>query len=364
MATVATNEDTAIIGLMATPENKLDVEWLRQALQHALVLELATIPPYSCGLWSIIDPQRDKNTHHTIREIIFDEMSHMALVGNMLTAIGGTPVLTGADVVPRYPGPLPGGVRPELQVRLAGLTRTALDMYSAIEEPDEPIVTYGTEETHTSIGAFYTKIKNVFRSLDPALITPRRQITFDLSCKHGKGNEIIPMKDLATVLGRLNIIMEQGEGTSTSPQNPHCLHAGELSHYYAFRELYHGRKLAKGTDGRWSFTGDTIPLPDTYAAAEVPAGGWPKHPGTDERDSEARKALQEFNREYSDMLRALQTAWGTDDTTKASALVAAAIKHMAAMRTVARKIMTYPLPDGSGWRYCPEFLFVSNSTTT
>ncbi|XVS68241.1 ferritin-like domain-containing protein [Actinosynnema sp. CA-299493] len=51
--------------------------------------------------------------------MLFDEMSHMALVGNMLSAIGGTPVPAREDVAPRCPGSLPGGVRPELEIHLA-----------------------------------------------------------------------------------------------------------------------------------------------------------------------------------------------------------------------------------------------------
>jgi hypothetical protein len=35
---------------------------------------------------------------------------------------------------------------------------------------------------------------------------------------------------------------------------------------------------------------------------------------------------------------------------------------MGIMRDVAWDIMTYPVPDDSGWCYCPEFLFVAGTT--
>ncbi|NJP82759.1 hypothetical protein HCK01_36730, partial [Streptomyces sp. AA8] len=41
----------------------------------------------------------------------------------MLTTIGGAPRMADAALVPKYPGPLPGGVRPELSVSLTGLTK-------------------------------------------------------------------------------------------------------------------------------------------------------------------------------------------------------------------------------------------------
>ncbi|SDD78861.1 ferritin-like domain-containing protein [Actinokineospora iranica] len=361
MTTTSAGPDTTIATLMATADEDLDVDWLRTALQHAIILELATIPPYSCGLWSIIDPERDKNVHKTIREIIFDEMSHMALVGNMLTAIGGEPLLAGQGVVPRYPGRLPGGVRPELEVRLGGLTRASLDMYSQIEKPDVPIVSLDSEH-YPSIGAFYAKIKAAFLAIDPALIRPERQISFDLSQKHGEGNAIIPMANLTTVLKCLDIIMEQGEGTSTSPENPYYLTKGELSHYYAFRELYHGRKLVKGPAGIWAFTGDPIAMPRTYAAAEVPAGGWAADPGIPEHHPHVVDTLYSFNHTYSGMLLSLEEAWRADDPVRAKELVGTAIGRMGAMRELARDIMTFPLPDESGWRYCPEFRYVDGAT--
>jgi hypothetical protein len=65
-----------------------------------------------------------------IREILLDEMSHVGLVGNMLSAIGDTPKLCdeqGKERVPKYPCKLPGNVRPGLVVRLTGLTRGSLD---------------------------------------------------------------------------------------------------------------------------------------------------------------------------------------------------------------------------------------------
>lgn len=55
------------------------------------------------------------------------------LVCNMPTTVGGTPRLADSSVVPKYPGPLPGGVRPGLTVEFRGLSKDSVDMYSRSE---------------------------------------------------------------------------------------------------------------------------------------------------------------------------------------------------------------------------------------
>ncbi|MGI5359078.1 ferritin-like domain-containing protein [Streptomyces sp. CA-252508] len=49
------HRSNAIVELMRTPAAEHDELWLKKALQHAILLELATLPPYLCGLWSIED---------------------------------------------------------------------------------------------------------------------------------------------------------------------------------------------------------------------------------------------------------------------------------------------------------------------
>ncbi|GAA3134514.1 hypothetical protein GCM10017687_58500 [Streptomyces echinatus] len=149
-------ESKAIVALMGQPEPQRNGKWLQDALQQAIMLELATLPPYLCGLWSIKEPARDQAVYDAIKAIVMDEMSHMGLVCNMLTTIGGSPRIDHADLVPKYPGHLPGGVRPQICVSLSGLTRASLDMYCQIERPEDPVAEF--EEPGESIGAFYSAI--------------------------------------------------------------------------------------------------------------------------------------------------------------------------------------------------------------
>ncbi|MFD9245478.1 ferritin-like protein [Streptomyces sp. NPDC059556] len=204
-----------IVELMGEPADHRDADWLKDSLQQAVMLELATLPPYLCGLWSIEDPDRDGDVFEAIRRIVFDEMSHLALAGNMLTTIGGAPRLADPRTVPAYPGPLPGGVRPGLTVFLSGLTKESLDLYSRIEAPDDPLA---ESRASTSIGAFYTAILDVFRT-HADLIAGTRQLTRNMS-HHGQGNSVVALTGLPQVTAAIEVIKEQGEGTWGARREP------------------------------------------------------------------------------------------------------------------------------------------------
>ncbi|TJZ49679.1 hypothetical protein FCH28_25760 [Streptomyces piniterrae] len=353
-------ESDTITRLLRTPTEECGVEWLREALQQAILIEIATIPPYSIALWSIeqnLDDDSGNTIYRDIREIIFDEMSHMGLVCNMLTTIGGTPFIADEAVIPKYPGPLPGGVRPCIRAFLSGLNRDSVELFSEIEKPETPIVTMGLQagETYTSIGVFYNKILDTFRTIPESEITGARQVEFPLGVKHGKGNDIVPLRNLAAIEKAIDIIKEQGEGTSASPVNPYPGYKDELAHYYTFRQMFHGKKLEKNpTSGKWEFTGPPVELPRAHPVAMVPRGGWQRDP-INRPDTDTQKLLDSFNETYTSMLRYLEDAWLTEDGSKA--LIGKAIGAMGEMRLIASQIVVIPLPDGSGRTYGPEFLY-------
>ncbi|NUJ99603.1 ferritin-like protein [Streptomyces lunaelactis] len=345
-------ESNAIVELMGVLPADRDAEWLKNSLQQAIMVELATIGPYASGLWSIKQPGLP--VYNDIREIIFDEMTHMGLVCNMLTTIGGTPIIADPKVVPKYEGTLPGGVRPELIVFLEGLNKDSVEMFSEIERPDNPVAQF---ETFTTIGAFYTAIEEAFEA-HQHLIRGTRQIDYSLA-HHGEGNNIVPLDTIEKVRDAIEVIKEQGEGTSASPENPFPGKPGELAHFYVFRELFHGKKLIKIAESPevWDFKGDDVPLPPAYPMGRVPRGGW----ANDELNTptpEVQQTLDEFNAEFSAMLRALERAWQTDDSTVGKNEVNTAVRHMFNMGPKARALVMQELPDGSGKTYGPEFLYV------
>src|SRR4051794_39388532 len=101
-----------IVELMRVSRPERDTAWLQDALRNAVQLELATLPPYLCIYWSIMESNTIAGD--LIHSIFMQEMKHMGLAANMLVGVGGTPNIF--DARPKYPGPLPGGVRPELTV--------------------------------------------------------------------------------------------------------------------------------------------------------------------------------------------------------------------------------------------------------
>ncbi|MET7367707.1 ferritin-like protein [Streptomyces sp. NPDC005566] len=351
MSTISGSRSDRIVQLLDEPAEHRDADWLKDALQQAVLLELATLPPYLCGLWSIEDPFAGKRVSEAVRRVVFDEMSHLGLAGNLLTTIGGTPRLADAQLVPVYPGPLPGGVRPELTVYLSGLTKESLALYADIEKPEQPLTRAGA---HTSIGAFYTAIQEAFRR-HPELITGGHQLTRQMS-HHGQGNSIVPLMSLTDVETALDVIKEQGEGTSTSPQNPHPGESGELAHFYVFQEIFHGRELVRTAEDpdRWEFTGPEIPMPRVLPMGVVPAGGWA---GDLAPDPATKDDLDAVDRAYSAMLRFLEAAWQADTPIAARNLLNQSVGQMRALEVPSRTLMERPLPDGSGKTYGPQFLY-------
>ncbi|MEU3481959.1 ferritin-like protein [Streptomyces sp. NPDC033753] len=344
-----------IVELMEQPAERRDADWMREAAQQAILLELATLPPYLCAMWSIRHTGEDSSVFDTLHEIVFDEMSHLGLACNLLTTLGGAPVLADESVVPTYPGPLPGGVRPELSVFLSGLTREAAEMYSRIEEPDQPLAK--ARAKHTSIGAFYTALLEAFRA-HPERITGDRQLTMEMP-HHGKGNSVVALTTLAAVESAIGVIKEQGEGTSASPENPHPGAAGELAHYYAFREIYRGRKLRKNpVTGTWEFEGAELPMPETLRMGIVPRGGWPRT-GPSAPDAETVRLLDESNQAYSTLLHLLEDAWNQDRPNEAERLLNDAVQQMFMLQGPALQLMERPLPGDSGENYGPEFRYVA-----
>lgn len=320
--------------LMAVPEDRRGVEWLKQSLQFAIQLELATIPPYLCGMWSIAAPDDPTGVKFFIRRIVLDEMGHMGLACNMLTTLGGTPKINEPTTVPTYPGRLPGGVRPELVVWLGGFSRAMVRaVYMEIEYPENGPIARFMDESYPTIGGFYGAILAAFQTLRPADIKGERQITEPIL-------GVTPILSIADAEKAIKLIKEQGEGTSQNPF-PSEEPSGR-AHYYRFAELYYGRELVK-VDGRWQYAGKEIRLPAAFPMVEVPSDGYPQSRG--------------FDAVYTAILDDLQVAWEKGGQGGQDALARAIVTMRDHLEGPARELMQTPLPSGYG-NYGPSFKLV------
>ncbi|MEU1737589.1 ferritin-like protein [Streptosporangium sp. NPDC020145] len=261
-------------------------EDLKDALQLAMQLEFATIPPYLCAEWSV------KNiSHHarrTLHRVVIQEMRHFALAGNLLTAVGGTPSLAHPGFLPVYPADeLPGGIPQQLPVELKPLVKEQIAVFMQIEHPDFPPVGRLLAQPPT-IGAFYDSIKETFR-MNPPKIDPNAHAVKVPSAR--------PIRTVADAIETIDRIKIEGEGVPDSPSAP----TGESTshaHYYLFKELYVQRRLIK-VDGEWSYSGESITLPEVHHF----------EPSTAEPDLSL-----EFRRVLTRLLIDLESCWtsGTD----------------------------------------------------
>jgi Ferritin-like len=215
---------------------------VRSALQHAIELEHATLPTYLYALYSL-KPEKNQRIASLMLSVIMEEMLHMALACNILNAVGGHPEINKPDFIPTYPGPLPGGVESDLQVPLSPFSLALIeDVFMVIEEPEDPlqfpVKMAPGPAAQLTIGQFYDRIKGTIVDLAKKgkIFTgdPGYQVTKGLP-----STELIAVHDVQSATTAIETIVEQGEGTRTSPLDPQHRPA----HYYRYAEILHGKAL-------------------------------------------------------------------------------------------------------------------------
>src|SRR5512146_1643345 len=163
-----------------------DASAVLAALQFALELEHATIPPYLYAMWSLGTSSTNSAAARIIRSVVNEEMRHLATVANIINALGGTPVFDSPSVLPHYPGPLPGAVEEGLSVGLAPSSRDLVEKtFMVIEQPEHPLefpaLAAAADEPMT-IGQFYRAIRATIDGLGDSAFTgpPGNQVTPDM----------------------------------------------------------------------------------------------------------------------------------------------------------------------------------------
>lgn len=355
-------------------------EDLRTVLQQALLLELAVIPPYQAALLSI-KPNQNIEVADILGGVLREEMLHLALVGNLLNAVGGRPQIGRPGLVPTYPGRLPAPVLPDLNVRLRKCTVEHIrDVFLTIELPQQPMVdgrkfggrvierkslsvdARGTvlkadqaemtkltdffskaEYEPMTIGWFYTRIARALLRLSRSgkLFTgdPALQVSWPTA-----PGTLYRITDLRSALLAIHEIIEQGEGT---PQDLDDDPDPErLGHYYRFQQIVQGRRLIKNRNGKWVYEGAPIRLD--------PEG---VHPMEDDPDayrnvagSLARRESELFNEMYTNVLTSLNEVFNG----KADKLLDA-VGLMFSLQVQAKKLFDLPTDPGAATVVGPAF---------
>lgn len=340
----------------------MSTDRLKNLLQAAVELELATIPPYLCALYSLRLGANDE-ARLIIRSVVVEEMLHMVLAANVLNAIGGQPRVADAVHAPRYPHELPDGV----VLNLLPFCPEAVETFLKVENPeyehhalgpDHPLLAGRPQERHvaragtlasapgaTTIGAFYAEIIDGLKQEsatigEQALFCgdPARQVTSDYY--YAGGGISTPVTDLASACKALDEIVEQGEGEIHSMYDDD----GDLAHYFRFQQIKNNRCFLPSDDAG-APTGPPIGV-DFEAVYPMIA-----NPRSDEyTDPDLRGVSAAFNRTWTELLRQIDAAFNGHPEAFLTAVHA-----MFRLRDQALVLLANPLPSSVGGHAGPAF---------
>ncbi len=317
------------------------IEDLHAALANAIKLEFSTIPPYLTALFSI-RPGHNAAAATIIRSVVIEEMLHLSLACNLLNAVGGCPDLV--DAVPTYPTELPMGIGDQpgrtFVVPLKRLSHETLGIFMTIEEPEHPLVlrtrapAVAPETTYRTIGEFYTAVAALIGDLGEGIFTGHR----DRQVTGWIGADLLaPVHDLPSAQAAITLIIDQGEGTATSP----AADPEELAHFYRFEQIQRGQTLTQDTaaphgyswgppavildpDGVW-------PMTDNPPLVPLPAG------------SEVARVSDQFDGTFTALVDALQSTFDGNPGALGSAMA-----QMHALRIEAQRLVPLAVPDTNG----------------
>jgi uncharacterized Fe-S cluster protein YjdI len=286
-----------------------------------------------------------------IASIAVEEMLHLALVSNLLAAIGFAPQFARPNF-PVAPGYHPSGV----VVALAPFDFATLDHFIFLERPEGVVIPDGggfeppplaerlvrgdrlfpSSEDYATVGHLYRGIRHGFSNLaatlgECALFAgdPLAQVGPDIAAFPG----LIAVTDLASALRAIDTIVEQGEGTASDSEQSH------YRRFLAVRDEY--RTLVKAHP-------DFQPA---HPVARNPVMRKPPAPLGKVHVDEPRAArlMDLGNALYGHTLRLLTRAFGQaqDSPAQRRALFDAAIDIMMMMSPIAELLCRMPAGDAN-----------------
>ena len=222
-----------------TPED------LREHIELAIRVELATIPPYLYAMYSIEDQTSEAAL--LIRSIVVEEMLHAVLASNLLLSVGGSPDFAGAQYIPSYPMDLPHH-RPPLTLHLAPCSPDLVhDLFMRIEQPETHGAPAEPDEFET-LGQFYHALEigleevssrfDIFSNPQSDLQVSDTGFYRPVALDAEDSGGLVLIDDLVSAVEAIEIIVHQGEGMSderwADPAHQ------ELTHYYKLAQIDDG----------------------------------------------------------------------------------------------------------------------------
>lgn len=362
-------EPVSFKGVRARPEMaQADVETyvknldhLKECLLTALQLELSTIPPYLCGLYTIKEGS-NRQAGNLIRSVVVEEMLHMILVSNILNAITdpktikpGQKLFDVKNIIPEYPTPLPGNIVPDVpkgdppfKVQLLKFSREALDVFTTIEKPSAPNEPLDDPHSFDSIGQFYQAIRFGLKRLNEqtpgGIFTgdPKRQVTPDHY--YGSGGKIIRVECYEDAEEAIAEIVGQGEGIDGTivTEEPMFGEGIEYAHYFKFQEINYGR-MYSANDTNFKMPVKSVPTGTPFDVSWSSVYNMKANPRM--KDYEGDPALMEkavdFNKTYVMLLNNINDAVSGEPE-----LLIKGINIMYDLKYRALELLNMPLDNG------------------
>jgi hypothetical protein len=263
---------------------------LHRHLQHALELELWTVPIYLTALYSIkglrsLKPHNYPDAAKFMYSVVVQEMLHIELVCNIANALGWAPQFRPPNYDELRSIPFIHPSKEYLPANLQGyaiglqpLNEKSLRLFCAIELPHpKREIVYADERSYNSIADLYEALKIGIAALwDECYIGHERNTKQKNSFReyhnmdgrhHGFSQ---PVTSVETALKAIDAIVEQGEGADSHRipadyQPPELTideahdagwFKGHLSHYQKFRILLHHHHLLPPVYDQRPGTGD------------------------------------------------------------------------------------------------------------
>lgn len=337
-------------------------------LHTAIGIELATIPPYMMALISI-KPGKNRVAANLIRGVMMEEMLHLSLAGNLLSAIGGRAEFT-PDSIPSYPLTLRFNGKMfrdrEFEVDLGPFSAQNIQIFTEIELPEgwrEPTprakAVNEVDVPGYTIGEFYEEIRKQLTVLcakygEKAVFCGNPEHQLNLNYYWAGGGKPIVIRDLASANEAIELIVTQGEGTPQSVYDNDHNYFGQpedVAHFFRFREIQFGRHYKAGDAPKLPPTG--TPFEVDYAEV-FPIKVNPKAADY-AHDVELSQLNTAFNRLYSLML--VQIAEALNGAT--GAMYTAILNSMHDMTSIALRMVATPIAhDPNGRHGAPSFEWV------
>lgn len=332
---------------------------IKDKLQTAIELELATIPPYLTALFTI-RPGTNAMSSTIIRSVVMEEMLHMLLAGNLLSSIGGS-VKLGKANIPDYPVRMDfHGTQfkdRQFDIPLARFSKDTVDIFLQIELPDG----FGTgrleaaaiEVPGYTIGEFYNLIKEDLISVckefgEQQVFTGRKECQISEEYYWRGGGTPIVVTNLEQAIAAIDLIVEQGEGASFDGHPSFFDGEKDIPHYFRFNEIYMERRYKKDDDPTKPPTGERIEV--DYSQV------YPIKPNCKSSDfirsSELTNLNNLFNEGYSNMLAQLEEGFNGNP----SSFYTAILNGMHKLTALAINMVQIPIPgDSAGRNAAPSF---------